>query len=48
MKFWTKVVIIGAVTFVGLSVLGFFIANGVAESSNMINDDDANGSLTDE
>ena len=29
LKFWTKVFIIGTISFVALSVIGYFIASGV-------------------
>ena len=31
MKFWTKVFILGAISFVALSVIGYFIARGVED-----------------
>ena len=36
MKFWTKVIIVSAILFVGLSVLGFFIAADLDDFSKKV------------
>ena len=39
MKFWTKVIIIGTITFIGLSVIGFFISSGFEDDSKKVGGD---------